>query len=108
MSARIRVTALALAISAANGAARADAIDGAWCHEPSGRLSIDGPAIVTPSGTALQGNYTRHYFSYVAPRGDPAAGATIEMRLLNEDTMQMRESPQATPETWHRCSPPVS
>lgn len=108
MSARSLAASVALAIVAGASPALADAIDGSWCHDPGQRLSIDGPAIVTPSGTALRGKYSRHYFTYVAPPGEPHSGATIEMRLLNEDTMQWRDSPDATPETWHRCSPAVS
>jgi hypothetical protein len=90
------------------GAAQADVIDGAWCRAPSQRLTIDGPRIVTPAGSATEGNYSRHYFSYVVPSGEAGAGTTVEMRLLNEETMQMRAGPGAPVETWHRCSPAVS
>lgn len=92
----------------AAGTARADVIDGAWCHAPAQRLTIDGPAIVTPAGTATQGNYSRHYFSYTVPAGEAGAGSTVELRLLNEETMQRRSGPDAPVETWHRCSPDVS
>ena len=88
--------------------ARADAIDGTWCLEPDQRLSIDGPAIVTPGGSAIRGDYNRHFFSYTAPPGEPQAGATIQMRLLNEQTMQRRTAPDGQVETWHRCSPATS
>ena len=87
--------------------ALADAIDGAWCREGL-RLMISGPAIITAGGTKTQGNYSRHAFSYVAPVSDPGAGGTISMLLLNEDTMQLRASPEASPETWLRCGPPIS
>ncbi len=107
MSLRGPVFAL-LGLIAGCGPALADAIDGSWCKDSGGRLSIDGPAIVTPGGTALRGSYSRHAFSYTAPPGEPDAGATIEMRLLNEETMQMRASPDAVPQTWHRCAPSVS
>jgi hypothetical protein len=89
-------------------AARADAIDGSWCHEPSKRLTIDGPTIVTPGGNAIRGDYSRHYFSYVIPDNEPQAGTTMQMRLLSEEMMQMRAGPEAPVETWHRCSPATS
>jgi hypothetical protein len=89
-------------------AARADVIDGAWCLPTGKRLTIRGPEIVTPAGTRTEGDYSRHFFSYTAPAGDPDAGATIQMRLLNEETMQSRTAPGAPVETWHRCSPAVS
>ena len=86
----------------------ADAIDGSWCHDGNQRLSISGPTIVTAAGTKTQGDYSRHAFSYISPAGDPGAGSTISMLLLNEDTMQLRANPQAPAETWLRCGPPVS
>ena len=99
----------ALGVIAGAAAARADVIDGTWCREPAQRLTIDGPAVVTPAGHALQGTYSRHYFRYVVPAGEPGAGATMEMRLLDEDTMQTRRGgPGAPIQTWHRCSPDIS
>jgi hypothetical protein len=86
----------------------ADKIDGAWCRESGERLSIDGPAIVTPAGTATNGQYSRHFFSYVVPPGEPDAGVTVQMRLLNEETMQSRTGQDAPVLTWHRCTPAVS
>jgi hypothetical protein len=88
--------------------ARADAIDGAWCKDPSLRLMINGPTIVTPAGTRMQGDYSRHAFVYVVPAGEPGAGVTVQMRLLSEETMQSRNGESAPVETWHRCGPPVS
>ena len=88
--------------------ALADAIDGAWCRDSGLRLMINGPAIVTAAGSKTQGDYSRHAFSYVAPAGDPGAGTTISMRLLSEETMQLRAGPQAPVETWNRCGPPIS
>ncbi len=96
-----------LAVAAPQNA-RADAIDGVWCLEPDQRLTIDGPAIVTPGGNAIRGDYNRHFFSYVVPGGEPLAGVTMQMRLLNEEAMQRRAGPGAPVETWHRCSPATS
>ncbi|HEX3347145.1 MAG TPA: hypothetical protein VHS58_03480 [Acetobacteraceae bacterium] len=89
-------------------AAHADAIDGHWCREGGLTMMIDGPKIVTPAGTPTQGDYARHYFSYVIPSGEPNAGVTVQMRLLNEDTVQVRETPQSEGVIWHRCGMPVS
>jgi hypothetical protein len=88
-------------------AARADVIDGAWCLESGMRMMIDGPVIITPSGTRTQGEYSRHYFSYVVPAGDPGAGTTISMQLLNEETVRVHDG-SATDQIWHRCGPSVS
>ena len=89
-------------------AALADAIDGAWCHAGSQRLSISGPDIVTAAGSRAKGDYSRHAFAYIAPSGEPGAGTAISMRLINEDTMQLRRGPESAPETWLRCGPPTS
>ncbi len=88
-------------------AAWADAIDGAWCHDDL-RLTINGPAIVTPGGTKTGGDYSRHAFSYVVPAGELNAGRTITMRLLNEETMNLRAEADAPWQSWRRCGPPVS
>ncbi|NQV55118.1 MAG: hypothetical protein HQ503_04605, partial [Rhodospirillales bacterium] len=59
--------------------ANADAIDGGWCHEKSGkRLNIDGPAIVTPGGNRIQGDNQHHTFSYKIPAGEPGAGGRVD------------------------------
>ena len=108
---RTLAAAVGLALAAAAAAAtpaRADRIDGSWCDSTGQRLSIDGPAIVTPGGHALQGDYNRHFFSYVVPAGEANSGAVMQMRLLNEETMQRRAGPGAEVEPWHRCGAPVS
>lgn len=89
------------------GPALADAIDGAWCRDGL-QLMIDGPSIVTAGGAKTSGDYSRHAFSYVAPPSDPGPGTAISMRLLNEETMQLRPGATGAVETWRRCGPPVS
>jgi hypothetical protein len=89
-------------------AAWADAIDGSWCHRDGRRFSIRGPEIVTPKGAHLQGNYSRHYFSYVAPASEPAAGETIAMTLMNEYTVHLQTGSGAAVEEWKRCAPDIS
>ncbi|WP_127901719.1 hypothetical protein [Solirhodobacter olei] len=82
--------------------ALADKIDGDWCAPGSARsLHIDGPAITTPGGHAVEGDYSRHFFSYTAPAGEPGAGTRVNMRLLNEMSVEIH-FPDVT-ETWHRC-----
>ena len=104
------VAAAAMALMA--GPARADAIDGHWCRAESGRMTISGPSIVTPAGTETQGNYQRHAFSYVVPAGEPGAGLTIYMVLLNEDTVHLTRgnstASSSPPEEWRRCPADVS
>ena len=103
----ILLTAAAAAATLAAQPARADSIDGHWCHTNGARMELQGPAIVTPAGTRMQGTYSRHAFSYVAPPADPAAGRTIAMTLLNEVTVEVRIGDGAG-EAWHRCAPPIS
>jgi hypothetical protein len=87
----------------------ADAIDGNWCHTDGRRFIIRGPEIVTPGGKHLEGNYSRHWFSYTAPAPERGAGGTISMDLANENTVLLRYGEAAsTPETWVRCSPSIS
>jgi hypothetical protein len=100
---RSAAAGIALALLGAGGAS-ADVIDGDWCLQ--GRhFSIKGPSIVTPEGVAMQGDYTRHSFSYVAPSAAPEAGATIAMRLLNETTLRVTPGadPATEPQIWRRC-----
>ncbi len=104
---RARAIFGALGLTMLASPAWADAIDGAWCREGL-RLMINGPAIVTAGGAKTTGEYSRHAFSYVAPAGDPGPGSTVSMRLLNEETMQLRGGAASEVETWHRCGPPVS
>jgi hypothetical protein len=88
--------------------AHADAIDGDWCHSSGKRMSIRGPAIVTPGGQETSGNYTRHFFSYVIPAGEAGAGATVEIQLLNEYLAHARQGDDPTVQEWRRCQPGVS
>jgi len=103
----------ALIVAGAAGA-RADVIDGHWCFPDGKRISIQGPSIVTPAGSHLQGEYSRHFFSYVVPPTDPDAGQTVYMALVNEDTVHLRigampsYSSDGSTQVWHRCGPPVS
>ncbi len=104
-----KLAGAALALALTGAPAFADAIDGDWCHKDGRRFSIRGPALVTPGGKHMQGDYGRHEFSYVVPAPEPGSGQTVFMALLNENTVEMRLGAQsAKPETWIRCSPSVS
>lgn len=97
------------------GGAWADVIDGEWCATSDGRhMSIKGPQIVTPAGTRMHGDYTRHSFVYVVPPAEPGAGETVSMILVNEETVNLRmaasaaDAAQAPVQIWHRCAPSIS
>ncbi len=99
----------ALALSTASPNARADAIDGHWCHRDGRRMSIEGSRFVTPGGTAMEGAYERHAFHYTVPDGEAAAGSRVSMVLQSEDVIQLfipGKGPgpaPATSEIWQRC-----
>ena len=103
MSVRVRGRAVLLAgpVAAAclvsAGGARADAIDGNWCGPEGRTLTIEGPRITTPGGTATRGDYDRHGFAYVVPPGEAGAGARVTMRLLDEDTVRLTAGPVPRP-----------
>jgi hypothetical protein len=102
------IPAIALVLLA--GSAYADAIDGNWCHNDGRRFIIHGPEIVTPGGKRMEGNYSRHWFTYTAAAPEPGAGQTIQLTLADENTVHMRhgDAAPAAPEVWVRCSPSVS
>ena len=81
--------------------ARADAIDGMWC-KGSRSMQIDGPAIVTPGGTSMTGDYDRHGFRYVVPAGEGGAGKTVNMVLLSDYDLDVIVEEGPT-ERWRRC-----
>jgi hypothetical protein len=103
----------AFALLASPAVSRADVIDGDWC-QPGRHFSIKGPEITTPAGHRLQGNYSRHYFTYIVPAPEPDSGAYVAMTLVNENTVHLRKggdaaaAAQASVEVWVRCAPAVS
>jgi hypothetical protein len=100
------VAAIAVLTVLAPSVALADAIDGDWCSPDSKlRLTIAGPDIVTPGGHRIQGDYTRHAFSYIVPASEPGAGKKAEMILMGEYAMQFKAGPVVpTDQVWRRCS----
>src|SRR5262245_20921581 len=86
----------------------ADAIDGDWCSADGKRMTIRGPAIVTPGGQNTSGDYNRHFFSYVIPPGEVDAGATVSIQLLGEYLAHARQGADGSVQEWRRCQPGVS
>ena len=87
--------------------ALADKIDGEWCHQSSS-LKIDGPAIRTPGGSTITGDYNRHGFTYTVPANEAGAGTRIVMVLRGEELMELTRAPAGVPqptEQWVRCKP---
>ena len=113
MRVKLGVATCGLLLLGATGA-MADVIDGHWCFPDGKRISIQGPHVVTPAGSSIQGDYARHFFSYVVPQAEAGAGQTVSMTLLNEDTVRLSIgvapswSYDGTGEIWHRCGPPTS
>jgi hypothetical protein len=100
------IVVAAAAFASLAAPAWADAIDGDWCANDGRRFSIRGPAITTPGGNAIQGNYRRHSFSYVVPKGETSAGEAIAMLLLNENQVAVQTGDAS--EVWLRCKPAIS
>ena len=85
--------------------ARADAIDGEWCSGDGRHLSIQGPTIVTPGGTRMQGAYSRHSFAYTTPANEPLAGQDVYMQLMSETVVTVRVGNSTAPsQVWRRCA----
>lgn len=99
-----KLSIAALGLGLMSVPAFADQIDGDWCSPEGKHVNIKGPAVKTPGGTQMSGNYTRHAFSYVVPAAEPNPGSTIFMSQLNDTTVQVREgTPVAQPVIWKRC-----
>ena len=50
----------------------------------------------------MQGNYSRHAFSYIVPAAEQGAGAQVAMVLVDDDTIHLRADTTAV-QIWHRC-----
>lgn len=107
MQKTIRVLTVAAFIAAIGfiQPARADAIDGEWCRKDGKHMNIQGPAIVTPGGHKITGDYDRHAFSYIIPPGEPGTGTKVSIQLLGEHLAHAREGADPTVQEWRRCQP---
>ena len=57
----------------------------------------------------MTGEYSRHTFRYVAPAGERAAGETINMAIVDDETLHLLiESAGGNIEVWQRCTVNVS
>ncbi len=106
-----RASILALAAAALMfpaAGALADQIDGHWCFTDGRNLSIAGPKIVTPGGNRIEGNYTRHAFSYIVPDDEPGAGTVVAMNQLSDLVIHVRPDGATEPQVWRRCTAPTA
>jgi hypothetical protein len=105
----LRIGSGLAAVLALTSPARADVIDGDWCHDDGRRFSIRGPTIVTPGGTTLQGDYTRHSFEYTTPPNEAGSGQPVTMTLRSETRVDVRVGgPSDSFQAWHRCTATTS
>ncbi len=93
---------LAAAVVFAAGLARADVIDGNWCHADGRRLSIKGAQLTMAGGKQIEGDNDRRSFAYVVPAFEPDAGATITLVLVGEAQVRVI-SPTHPDQLWRRC-----
>ena len=98
---RTAAAAVAAAALLASASALADKIDGDWCSKAGDHVKIDGPKIVTTKGAAVSGDYFRHWFTFTPPTGEPGAGASVTLRLVDPDTIRWGDAGGAA--LWKRC-----
>ena len=91
-------------------AVRAQTIDGDWCSIDGVRtMSIQGAAAISPDGSPITGDYEHRFFRFLVPAGEPRAGTTMSMVLLDVDTARLTDTGDrwlatvAAGELWHRC-----
>ncbi len=91
------------ALAATSVPCLADVIDGNWCNEKTGQsMQIEGPMIVTPGGTRIEGRYSRHAFFYTVPEREAGAGTAVHMQLLDENDVRVQVG-EETAIVWKRC-----
>ena len=62
--------------------------------------------MVTPGGSRILGDYTRHTFSYTVPGDEPGPGTTTSMRQLNDLAIRVWPEGGAEGQLWRRCPAP--
>ena len=80
----------------------ADSLDGDWCNDVDGKLTIDGALITTPGGQRVEGQYGRHRFEYTAPAGDWNGGKSIVIQQFSEQLMELTVEGD-TGRRWKPC-----
>lgn len=98
---------LAAGLLALASPASADAIDGHWCSSDSRHFTIEGSNFTTPAGASITGEYDRHAYRYTVPDNEPDAGKTVDMALVDENTIHLTVGAdgqaEAPIEVWRRC-----
>jgi hypothetical protein len=92
--------------------AKADSIDGTWCHDREPRtMSINGQQW-TLDRLVGTGQYGRHSFVFDWPVQDQTntdAGSRIQLRLMGEMNLSWvitkPNGESSAAEYWHRCQP---
>jgi len=87
--------------------AYADQIDGRWCNKGR-QVTIESPAIITPSGKRVNGEFDRHSFSYTIPAGEKYAGEKGEFEVQHDDLVHFTRSGSSQFEEWEPCPSPTS
>ena len=82
--------------------ASADALDGDWCNDANGKLTIDGSIIITPKGNRVMGDYSRHRFEYKAPEPGWNGGKVIIIQQFSDTRMQLTVEGEIAQE-WKPC-----
>jgi hypothetical protein len=100
----VRGAGALLGLAALSSPAWADSIDGNWCNEKTGKtMQIEGPSIVTPGGSRIEGRYSRHSFAYTVPERETPAGVLVTMGLVNENAVRVQAGEGQAAEIWRRC-----
>ena len=109
MSTRMLILLAAAGVLLQTGTGRADAIDGDWCSTDGLRMTIHAEKIITPGGSQIEGNYSRHAFDYVVPPGENGSGDVVSIILRGEYLALSRQGPADRPmREWHRCKETIS
>jgi hypothetical protein len=100
----VRGAGALIGLAALTAPGLADSIDGNWCNEKTGKtMQIQGPSIVTPGGSRIEGRYSRHSFAYTVPERETPAGAAVTMGLISENAVQVQAGDGRQAEIWRRC-----
>ena len=100
--------AAAAALLLPSAGARADQIDGHWCHADGRNLLIESSMIITPGGNEIVGDYRRHSIFYTVPAGEPDPGTKTAMQQLNDLVMQVLKEGGQEVQTWRHCNAPTA
>ncbi len=63
---------------------------------------------MAPGGNRIDGDYTRHSFTYTVPEDEPGEGGTVAMRQLNDQTIEVLPEGATKTQLRRRCSAPTA